>query len=48
VVSILSNVILTIAVMTATGLPVVAANIIAVAIVSSVNFWVNDRLVFRP
>ena len=48
VVSILSNVIVTIAVMTATGLPVVAANIIAVAIVSSVNFWVNDRLVFRP
>jgi putative flippase GtrA len=48
VVSILSNVIVTIAVMTATGLPVVAANIIAVAIVSTVNFWVNDRLVFRP
>ena len=47
VVSILSNVVLTMAVMAATGLSAVAANIIAVAIVSAANFWVNDRLVFR-
>ena len=47
VVSILSNVGVTMAVMAATGLPAVAANIIAVAIVSAANFWVNDRLVFR-
>jgi putative flippase GtrA len=48
VVSILSNVVVTMAVMAATGLPVVASNVVAVAIVSVANFWVNDRLVFRP
>ena len=48
VVSILSNVVVTMAVMAVTGLPVVASNVVAVAIVSVANFWVNDRLVFRP
>jgi putative flippase GtrA len=34
-------------VMTATGLAVVPANIIAVALASFANFWINDRLIFR-
>jgi dolichol-phosphate mannosyltransferase len=48
IVSIVSNVGMTMAVMSLTGLPVVASNVIAVAIVSVANFWVNDRVVFRP
>lgn len=47
-ISILSNVVVTIAVVNTTGLPVVAANIVAVAVASIANFWVSDRLVFRP
>jgi putative flippase GtrA len=34
-------------VMTATGLHVLAANVIAVAVASFANFWINDRLIFR-
>lgn len=48
IVSIVSNVAMTTAVMSLTGLPAVAANVIAVAIVSIANFWLNHRLVFRP
>jgi putative flippase GtrA len=48
VISLLTNLGVTILVMTATGLPVVSANVIAVAVASVANFWVNDRLVFRP
>jgi dolichol-phosphate mannosyltransferase len=47
-VSVLTNVGVTMIVMNVTGFPVVPANIIAVAIGSLVNFWVNDRLIFRP
>ena len=48
VISVLTNLGVTILVMTATGLPVVPANVIAVAIASVANFWINDRLIFRP
>ena len=48
IVSIVSNVGMTMALTSLTGLPVVASNVIAVAIVSIANFWVNDRVVFRP
>ena len=47
VMSVISNVAITTAVMAVTGLPAIASNIVAVAIVSIANFWVNDRLVFR-
>jgi dolichol-phosphate mannosyltransferase len=47
-VSLLTNVGVTMAVMNLTGLPVLVANTIAVAIGSIVNFWINDRLIFRP
>ena len=46
-VSVLTNLGITMIVMTATGLSVVPANIIAVALASFANFWINDRLVFR-
>ncbi len=46
-ISVLSNVIVTAAVMAATGLSVVAANVVAVATMSLLNFWVSDRVVFR-
>ena len=45
--SLLSNLGLTKIVMLATGLPVVAANVLAVASASLVNFVLNDRVVFR-
>ncbi len=48
VVSVLTNVGVTLTVMNVTGLSVLPANIIAVAIGSLVNFWINDRLIFRP
>jgi putative flippase GtrA len=48
VISVLTNLGVTILVMTATALPVVPANVIAVAVASIANFWINDRLVFRP
>jgi len=47
-VSVLTNLGITMIVMTATGLSVVPANIIAVALASFANFWINDRLIFRP
>jgi len=47
VVSVLTNLGITMIVMTATGLAVVPANIIAVALASFANFWINDRLIFR-
>jgi dolichol-phosphate mannosyltransferase len=46
-VSVLTNLGVTAIVMSATGLSIVPANVIAVAIASTVNFWINDRLVFR-
>lgn len=46
-VSVLANLGITMMVMTATGLPVLPANIIAVALASFANFWINDRLIFR-
>jgi putative flippase GtrA len=47
-ISVLTNLGITLIVMTATGLSVLWANVIAVAIASTANFWINDRLVFRP
>ncbi len=44
--SVITNVGATTLVMTLTGLPVVAANVVAVALASMVNFLVSDRLVF--
>lgn len=46
-VSLLTNLGITMIVMTATGLSVVPANIVAVVIASFANFWINDRLIFR-
>jgi dolichol-phosphate mannosyltransferase len=46
-VSVLTNLGITMIVMTAMGLSVVPANIIAVALASFANFWINDRLIFR-
>ena len=45
--SVVTNVWMTALVMAATGLAVVAANAIAVAIVSMANFWLSDRVLFR-
>jgi dolichol-phosphate mannosyltransferase len=45
-ISVVTNVVATTLVMTVTGLPVVAANVVAVALASIVNFLVSDRLVF--
>ncbi|HEU4693865.1 MAG TPA: GtrA family protein [Vicinamibacterales bacterium] len=47
-VSLLTNVGVTMVVMHVTGLPVLLANVVAVALGSLANFWINDRLVFRP
>jgi putative flippase GtrA len=46
VISVVTNVGATTLVMGLTGLPVVAANVVAVAMASIVNFLVSDRLVF--
>jgi putative flippase GtrA len=46
-VSVLTNLGITLIVMTATELSVVPANIIAVVLASVANFWINDRLIFR-
>jgi putative flippase GtrA len=46
-VSVFGNIGVTVLVMTATGLSVVLANLVAVALMSLVNFWVSDRVVFR-
>lgn len=45
--SVVSNIGLTVALMAVTGLPAVASNAVAVALISLANFWINDRLVFR-
>lgn len=45
--SLASNIGLTKLVMLATGLPVVASNVLAVASASLVNYLFNDRVVFR-
>jgi putative flippase GtrA len=47
IISILSNVGMTMVVMTLTGLPLVASNFIAVVTASILNFVISDRLVFR-
>jgi dolichol-phosphate mannosyltransferase len=47
VISLITNVGLTLAVIRLTGLPVVASNIIAVISASLLNFVIADRLVFR-
>ena len=47
VISVLSNVGVTTAIVAATGFPVVASNAVAVALLSLANFWISDRLVFR-
>ena len=47
-VSVLTNLGITMIVMTATGLAVIPANVIAVVLASFANFWINDRLIFRP
>ncbi len=48
VISVLTNVAVTALVMSMTGLPIVPANAIAVVAASAANFWINDRLIFRP
>jgi putative flippase GtrA len=45
---VLTNVAVTTLVMTMTGLPIVPANTIAVVAASAANFWINDRVIFRP
>jgi putative flippase GtrA len=45
--SVVSNIGVTVVVMAVTGLPAVASNVVAVALVSVATFWINDRLVFR-
>jgi putative flippase GtrA len=47
-ISVLTNLGVTLVVMDVTGLPVVPANVIAVALGSLASFWINDRLIFRP
>lgn len=46
-VSVVTNVGVTMVVMNVTGLPVLLANVVAVALGSLANFWINDRLIFR-
>jgi len=46
-VSVATNVGVTTAVTSLTGLPLVAANILAVGVTSIANFLISDRLVFR-
>jgi len=47
ILSVVSNVAVTMMVAKVTTLPLVVCNAIAVAIVSTANFWVSDRLIFR-
>ena len=47
-ISVLTNVAVTTLIMTETGLPIVPANAIAVVAASAANFWINDRVIFRP
>lgn len=46
-ISVLTNLGVTMLVMTATGLRVLPANVIAVTLASIGNFWINERLIFR-
>ena len=48
ILSVMGNVGVTMIVANGTGLPVVASNVVAVAIVSTMNYWVSDRWIFRP
>jgi putative flippase GtrA len=47
IISVVSNVCVTAAIMTFTGLPVLPSNVIAVIAASVLNFVISDRLVFR-
>lgn len=47
-VSVISNLGVTMAVIAATGLSATMANAIAVGVVSIANFWISERVVFRP
>jgi putative flippase GtrA len=47
-VSLIVNVGLTMAIVKATGWPLLAANLVAVLVASLVNFAIGDRLIFRP
>ena len=47
-ISLLTNLGITMIVMTATGLSVVPSNVIAVVLASAASFWINDRVIFRP
>ena len=47
-VSVMTNVGVTMVVMHVTGMPVLLANVVAVAVGSLASFWINDRLIFRP
>jgi putative flippase GtrA len=46
-VSLAGNLIVTAVIMRTTRLPAVAANMVAVALLSLVNYWLSDRVVFR-
>lgn len=46
-VSVISNLGVTMVVIASTGLSATMANAIAVGVVSIANFWINDRVVFR-
>jgi putative flippase GtrA len=46
IMSVVSNVAVTMTVAGVTGLPLVAANAVAVALVSIANFWVSERVIF--
>jgi len=47
-ISLLTNLGITMIVMTTTGLSVVPSNVIAVVLASAASFWINDRVIFRP
>jgi len=47
ILSVVGNVVVTMVVANGTGLPLVASNAVAVALVAMANFWVSDRLVFK-
>jgi putative flippase GtrA len=47
ILSVVSNVVVTMMVTRMTGLSLVASNVIAVGMVSLGNYWVSDRLIFR-
>ena len=47
ILSVVGNVVVTMVVASGTGLPLVASNAVAVALVAMANFWVSDRLIFN-